>query len=59
MSICRLSCGDLGSTQVKIWIYLNAEPALVETFDWDGIVPGGRNPYTVMIPAVGLMEARP
>jgi hypothetical protein len=55
----QIERGHLGSTQVELSNYLEAEPATIETAVWSGINPGEHNEYSFQIPIALLTISSP
>jgi hypothetical protein len=51
--------GHLGWTRVELSNYSGAEPMLVETLEWAGIRPSGRNAHSFQIPFASLSNPAP
>jgi glycoprotein endo-alpha-1,2-mannosidase len=57
--VFEIERGDLGSTQVELFKYVEGEPVIMKTFKWGRISGDGRNASTIKIPAEELFGATP
>lgn len=57
--VFEIERGHLGSTQVKLFKYVEGEPVIMETFKWGRISGNGRNASIIKIPAEELFGETP
>jgi hypothetical protein len=55
--VFEIERGDIGTTKVEFYEYLEDESVLLETFEWDGLSGDGRNAVTVQIPPEVFINA--